>query len=357
VSDASCQLGEYGVALIKNGTKLSTAGAVIQQIDWSRTLDAVSTASVNLITAGEDCCGQLGAVDHWNTDLVIFCNNPATNKDEVVWRGPVRKATFRRGSVLIEATDMLSWMQVRLLEQAFDFVSKDTVDIFEALLTYAMTKDPANIPAYTLLKYTSGVIESRKVDPEALRMTFNVVSEMLDAGLDITTYGSTIIAGTPAFGTLELKDTDVVGNVEVVKEGDDFANRVLANASRDIVGTFPPGAPSAVNGYPLVETLVSDTQLQDQASAQAAAQARYDFSSKGVRRVRAGGGLILLPSSKINAKTLIAGQLFNFQATETCYTARETMRLGRLGVTITKGQQTATIDLQPAGAFQGGATL
>lgn len=357
MSAPTCQLGEYGIALIKNGVRLGTAGAKIQQIDYSRVLDASSDGSVNLITAGADCCGQLAAVDHWNTDLVIFCQNPNTNRDEVVWRGPVRKATFRRGSVFIEAKDNLAWLERRLLEQSFDFVDEDVVDQFEALLEYAMRKDPANIPTYTLLKYTSGVTESRKIDTKALRMTWNVVSEMLKTGLDVTTFGSTIIAGVPAFTTLDLKDTDVIGNVEVVKDGEEFADRVLANASRDIVGIFPPGAPTGINGYPLVETLVNDSQLQDEASAVNAAEAYFAFSGKGVRRVRANGGLILLPSSKIDARTLIAGQLFNFAATETCYKATETMRLGRLSVTVGKGYEKATIDLQPVGALQGGDTL
>lgn len=351
-----CRLDDYGAALIKNGTRLNTAGAALNRIEWSRVVDASSTAKLDLITAGAGCCGQLGAVDHWNTDLVIFVKGD-TGRDEVVWRGPVRKASYRHGSVSIEATDVLSWLQVRVLEQDFDFVASDVVDIFESLASYALLKDPASVPAYSILKYATGVVESRKVDAASLRMAMNVVQEMLDSGLDITTYGSTIIAGTPAFTTIDLLDTDVIGDVEVVKDGDEFLSRAIANASRDIVGVWPEGPPAGANGYPLVEGLVVDSQLPDIASAQAAARARYDFAAPGVRRVRAAGGLVLKPGSKIDVKTLIAGQLFNFAATETCYGATETLRLGKLTVTVTKRLQTATIDLQPTGGLQAGATL
>ena len=46
-----------------------------------------------------------------------------------------------------------------------------------------------------------------------------------------------------------------------------------------------------------------------------------------------------------------------FTATETCYDATETLRLGKLEVTVSKGRERAVIDLQPAGTLSGGNTL
>lgn len=353
----SCQLEDYGVAFVKNGVKLKTAGARLEKVRWSRVLDGVSTAEVVLKTPGEDCCGQLGAVDHWNTEMLIFATSQTTGKDEVLWRGPCQVPDYGRGEVIVTAVDVLGWLQVRILEKQFSFVNKDASDIFVELATYALTKDAKNIPDYSFLTLPSGTIESRDIDPASLRMTWNVVQEMLDAGLDVTTFGSKIVVGIPAFTTLELRDTDVKGDVRLIKDGKEFGNRIVGNASRDVVGIYPPGPPSGVNGYPLVEVVASDTQLVDQASAEAASKARYDFSANGIRRVRASGGLELLPTSGIDVKRLLAGQLFNFAATETCYAARETLRLGKLDVTVTAGRQTATIDLQPVGSVQGGNTL
>lgn len=352
-------LRSYGIALVKNGVKLGTAGAQISRIEYDRVVDGISKARIDLVTAGDNCCGQLAAVDHWNTDLIITTYNPETSKDEVLWRGPVRKPTFRRGSVTIEATDVLSWLQVRMLERDFAFVNQDTSDIFIDLATYALTKDPHHHPVYEFVRYLSGTTESRNVEASALRMTWNVVTEMLNAGLDVTTFGSRIVVGIPAFTAIELRDTDVQGTnpAEIAKDGDEYLNRAIGNASRDIVGIYPPGAPTGVNGYPLVEGVVVDSQLPDIASATAAAKARYDFAAGGVRRVRASGGLILLPSSGIDHRKLIAGQIFNYSATETCYAAKESLRLGRLANVVEKGGERVTIDLQPVGGLQGDATL
>lgn len=345
-------LGQYGIALIKNGVKLSTAGAKITRIEYGRKLDAISDAKIELSTAGKNCCGQLAAVDHWNTDLVITAVNSSTGEDEVLWRGPVIKPVYRKGSMTIIAKDVLAWLERRLIEQDFDFpAGTDTSDIFISLANYAYSKDPTDIPVFEIKRYNSGTLEARKVEAASQRMTWNVVSEMLDAGLDVTTFGKYIVVGLPNFSTFKLDDTKVLGEVEIEKDGDEFADRVVANASRDITGIFPPGPPAGANGYPLVEGTVVDSQLPDIASAEAAAKARYDFAAQGVRRVRASGGLQLLPNSKIDPRTLLAGQLINFAATETCYKASETLRVGGLTVVVEKGKETATIELQPMGAI------
>lgn len=350
-----CRLGEYGVLLIKNGRRLAFAGARPSVITYGRKLDDVSKAKVSFVTAGDDCCGQLGGADHWNTDLVIFAEDPSDGLDKVVWRGPVEDVEHGNGVVDVIANDVLAWMQVRMLLDNMNFDNMDVIDIFEALYSYVNACDPANPITYALHKTSSGVRESRKIDAAAARFAWSVVQEMLPAGLDISTYGGTILAGIPGFGSIKLSDRDVLGDVRVIKDGKQFANRAIANASKDIVGVWPPGPRGGANGYPLVEASVVDSQLTDSASAVTAAKARHDYSSKGVRRVIASGGLELKPATleRINLRTLLAGQMFDFTAYETCYSATETLRLGSLDVTVTKGGEKGVISLQPVGELAG----
>lgn len=353
----SCSLRDYSVSLTKNGRELTIGqNASLQRIQYGRRLDAISTASVLINTPSEDCCGQLAAADHWNTDLIISSRNDATGLDEVVWRGPCKKPRYRRGQVQIDASDVLVWLQVRAMLNDLTFTSLDVSDIFIGIWNDAVVAiDP---PVHSIARFDSGLVESRKIEASSQRMGWNVVSEMLEAGLDVTTFGSQVVVGVPAFTAINLKDTDVVGEVEVVKDGDEFGNRIIAGASRDIVGIFPPGPRQGRNGYPLVEVIVSDSQLSDQQSADNAAKARYDYSGeRGVRRVVAEGGLKLLPTSGIDVRRVIAGQLINFAATETCYTATETFRLGSLDVVVEKAIEDVTIGLQPLGGVAGGATL
>lgn len=352
MSSPTCRLGEYGVALVKRGEKLSTAGAKPTRIEYGRKMDDSARAEVRFVTAGDNCCGQLGSVNHWDTDLVVTAINTELGQDEVMFRGPVLTTTYGKGYATVEAYDVLKWLEHREIETDFNFPSQDVSDIFIALATYSYDKEPQAQfdPRYSIVRYDSGVSEARVVEAASNRMAWNVIQEMLQAGLDVTTVGSRIIVGVPNFATFNLTDKQVAGEVQVVKDGAQFANRVLANASRDIVGVYPPGVPVADANFPLVEAQIVDSQLPDTSSAIAAAKARYDFGGEnGVVRVKASGGLQLLPNSNINPRTLIAGQLIRFTATETCYKASEVLRVGSLNVVVEKGSEIATIDLQPIG--------
>lgn len=345
----SCVLGDYTVSFIKHGQRLSIPNAELTSLTFNRKLDAISDASIEMVVGGLDCCGQLGAIDHWNTDMVISVSSIEAG-EEILWRGPVDEPSYVKGKFKCTAKDVLNYLDVRIIEQDFNFPEgTDVSDIAIALITYALTKDPRYTPIYEIKRYTSGTAEARIVDASALRMTLAVVQEMLDTGLDITTFGKYIVVGLPNFATFDLDDTQVLGDTGVSKPGSEFGNRIVANASRDIVGIYPPGPPTGDDDYPLVEHTISDGQIQDIPSAENAAKARWDYGSKGVRRVRAQGGLQLLPSSQIDPRTLIAGQLIRFTATETCYSATETLRVGSLTITVGAGSEKATIELQPIG--------
>lgn len=346
---SDCQLGDYQIILEKNGRKLSSGQASLERIEYGRTLDAPSRANCSFVTNGPDCCGQLGAIDHWNTEMIV------TVDDSVMWRGPVAKPIYSRDRVRIEAIDNLKWLDLRLIKYDKTYNAEDVSDIFIDI--WERTVMSIDAPTASIVRYLSGVQETRKVEAKAHRSGWSVVSEMLDQGLDVTTFGSRVIVGLPAFGVLNLTDDDVQGDIEIVKDGDEFANRVIADAASNTSATYPPGDPVGGLGYPLVETVLSDSQLQDTQSAENAAKARWDFSNRGVRRVQSTGGLILLPSSNINPRLLVPGQLFNFTSLQTCYKATETLRLGSLNIIVGAGTEVASIDLQPLGGVQGLATV
>lgn len=340
----TCALGNYEVFLEKQGRSLSPGLAQLTRIAYSRVLDAPSDASVSFATTGTDCCGQLQAVDHWNTDLIVASGS------QVVWRGPVKDVIYRHGSVDVIASDVLEWMQVRIVPEDLTYTDEDMSDIFIGVWNSAV--DSVDSPTHSIVRFPSGVTQSRTIEASALRTAWNIASEMLETGLDVTTFGSQIVVGIPTFDPITMTDADVQGDIEVVKDGDAFANRVIANASADITASYP-ALRQGSNGYPLVETTISDSQLPDAQSAENAAKSRYDFSAMGVRRVRANGGLVLLPSAKLNHKTVIAGQPITFTSTQTCYQATETLRLGRLDVLVEANTEIATIDLQPYGSVAG----
>lgn len=351
--DHPCEEMGYDIQLVRGGQEIPRGQkSRLARLDYSRVLDAISTASVDIYTPCYESCGQLAIVDHWNTDLAITHGPSRT----VVWRGPVTKVRYRKSSVIVEAEDLLAWATKRIVPETID-IDGDVSEIAEALWQAAVAS--VNEPYHKLIVNTSGVTEQRKVTADQRRKLWNVYQEMLTAGLDVTTFGSRVLLGMPQFTPITMDDSMVIGDVEVVKDGEDMANRIIGDASADIVGIYPdqPRSKGGTNNYPLLEEVLTDGGLQTQASVDNAAKARYDFSSRGIRRVQATGGLRLLPSSQIDPKKLIAGQLVNFTAKETCYTATETLRLGNLRIEAVGGEESATIDLQPLGSVPGAATV
>lgn len=352
--DVPCEALGYDIMLVKNGRVISRGGqSELIRIDWQRILDQISVASVEIFTSCVEACGELPLADHWNTRLFVTFGPEKT----VVWSGPVSKVRYLKGRVIIEARDNLAWATKRRVRADMTQTNMDVCDIAAALWAAWITSIGPPSANDTLI-YTGGVVESRETKASQNRKVWNVFAEMLDTGLDVTTFGSKVLFGLPQFTPLILDDTMVSGQVEVFKDGEDMATDVVADASNDIVGHYPPGpVQNSLNGYPLLEEVVTDSGLQDQASVDNAARARQQFSAMGIRRVRAEGGLILLPTSNIDPKKLIAGQLFNFTATETCYQATETLRLGKLDISVAGGRETATIDLQPLGSVPNSGTV
>ena len=350
--DVPCEELGYNIQLIKNGRTITRGQqSALININYSRVLDNISTAGCEILTPCTEACGELPIADHWNTDFVVT-HGPM---NEVMWRGPVTKVRYRHDRVLIEAKDLFAWATKRVVPVD---VTQTTMDVSEmAAQLWELSVNSVDAPSNEVLIYPQGITESRETKKSQHRKLWNLYTEMLNTGLDITTFGSRVLFGLPVFQPMFLTDAMIQGDVEVVKDGDDMANYVYEDAAKNIVGIWPPGPRVGSNGYPLLEESLSDSGIQDQISAENAARARYNFSAMGIRRVVAQGGLVLQPAANIDHKKLIAGQLFNFAAGEMCYSATETLRLGALNVSIAGGLETATIDLQPLGSFGGEGTV
>lgn len=344
MSDNPC-VSDYDVSLIKMGVPLAAGKSRIEKLNWGRSLDQISRAGVSFITAGDDCCGQLDLVDHFNTDLVVSTDG------NVRWRGPVTRVEYSRGRVNVEAADLLEWLNVRFIRDNLVFSSQDVSNIFVGIWNSAVNSIDA--PVHELIVRPSGVIESSSFKANNNSIAMKKVREMLDSGLDLTTVGSRILVGIMSQSPIELGMNDVQGNVTIVKDGDIFANRVATDASNGNVGIYPSGTAKGINGYPLVEYSNYAPNITDISGATNASKSRYDLTGRGVRRVHADGGLVLLPSINRNPRDWIAGMPINFTADETCYKLTETFRLGSINFEVSAGRETATIELQPLGALQG----
>lgn len=344
--EAFCEELGFDIELMKDGREVVRGQqSRLRTLSYGRVTSAVSTATVEIFVPSRECAGSLAVADYDNTTLTI---TEGTNE---AWYGRVSAVEYSIDSVVIEAEDLLSWLNRRLLRTDLIYTTPEAIELI-ALEIYnqvVMSVDPPEVVLHT---YLSGIAEARQMLGSQNRYGWSIISEMLETGLDVTTFGRQILFGLPNFGKpINMTDQDVIGDVRVRKDGADAGNFVVVDAQNDTAATYPP-VRERTNGYPVVDVVISDGQITDATSAASAAKARYDWSARGVRRVKASGGLVLSPNSKIDARKLIAGQPINFTATQTCYTATETLRLGSVQTQVAAGVRQDTIDLQPLGSYQ-----
>ena len=104
--------------------------------------------------------------------------------------------------------------------------------------------------------------------------------------------------------------------------------------------------------YPLVQDLVYNETLQSNASAEATAKSRYEYSSGIVPRVVRAGDALQLRQGAVDIRKLIPSCIVNLDVThELCLDEKQQFRLGAVDVTFSGGIETITVALQPLGTI------
>lgn len=345
MADVYCEDHDYEILLEKDGQTISRGQkSRLRTVSYGRVLDGISTAEVDIKVPGADCLGQLGAVDHWNTTLTVL------HRDTEVWHGPVKQSRIALNGdyCRINAVDLLGWGDKRYPREDITYTDEDLSTIGRGVFEHCVMGVDA--PDARIHEWPSGIRASREMLVSQNRKCWAILSEMLDTGLDVTTFGRQVLFGLPLFEVKHITNRDIIGDVELVRDGDDMATWVAMDAQNKIMGSYPDER-RGQNGYPLLEEIMSDSQLTDEESALAAAKRRYEWSQNGVRRVRADGGLQITPTSKLDARTLICGQPINFTSEDMNVGPTETLRLGSVNVQVDSAGEAATIDLQPLGNY------
>lgn len=211
-------------------------------LQWNRVLDDISTASVQVALTGsgdDPCCECLADIHPWCAELAIY------RQGILEWIGPITRVTYSRTLVSIEAEDMLAWLRVRVPQGVFDNVgSPDEIgDIALQMLTVAFAeKDPCLLDyvVQTDLNIRPTLFSDMEFSAEqfpAYEGTFfDWFLDLSEVGLDFTTIGRSILIGgsnfnLPPLGT--LMDHHILGDIEIVRDGELFANRWYIRHEQD----------------------------------------------------------------------------------------------------------------------------
>lgn len=240
--------GETKVFIISNclaGGSNNTPLVDAKEIQWSRKVNDLSEAKVIIAVTGEaDCCEYL-------RDTYPWCNYLRIVRDEeIVWEGPITNVIFRTEEVEIEAMDPLAWLLVRIPPKTFvnnvasGLPAMWITDIGKIVLEAAFSEhDPCVLENLVQTDVNLGLRSGSPITrvgegklPAFSGTYFDWLTTLSESGLDYTVVAGQVFLSLnkPKLGSLgTLRDSHIVGDIEVHRDGFVQANRVWVRYVED----------------------------------------------------------------------------------------------------------------------------
>lgn len=373
VTDIQCFVtGKCGGPTVCALTNIST-------VEWNRILDGISTAKVEVPVAigaggGNPCCRCLADVEPWCHELHIWRNG------EEVWCGPILNVVYGFEKVVINAMDVLGWLTVRVSEGLISYgipnaqgvittPAAEVTDIAMNILTVAFAdEDPCVLEwVYQTDLPLNGGTRPTKQGPVPARFeafsetAFSQLDTLSDLGLDYTTLGRRIILSVSGENEQRvartLTDQNILGEIEVTKDGLLAANRVFARyegddtaatctANNSDVVPCPAIAESEQFCYGPIEILRDDAASLNFSAASQIAQKYADAGSPIPRTISFPGGSRLHPDTPFGINEIIPGNIMRVVLTNLCFPVANDFKIQQLTYQLnTEGEESVSLDL------------
>ena len=323
-------------------------GSVIAELNpvsgsFTRDVDATSTLEMTGVTSGllgESCCDNWDEVYPWNTEIIVYRDG----RD--AWCGPVTGVEFGYGTVKVTAADLTAWWDRRVLPADLNFVNVDIATIFETVATAAMSTDP--VANFNITTTPTGILGSRTYLQTDYKYANDLLGELAKTGIDYSAYGRTILCGgeqVPADPYVVLTDEFWVQPPTISARGNDQATQVIV-LGKGVTGIATATA-AYTNFYGLLVRTFSENEIEDAASAQAAANTRLALLQDQLY-IEAGTGGGLKPTAPITLPELIPGIRVRVDSSASCRQVVADFRLKSVKVGF---DGSVSIDLQPLGTI------
>lgn len=331
----------------RGGAQLYWQPRQLGPLRWTRVTDNPSVASVLLPKPprhGIDW-GKLGELQDWAHETSIY------RGDELVWQGPVRQVTESTSSVLVEAVDVVGWLD-RLPNQLPYTLTGDLATIASAIITNGLAADDPNIGAHVQATATGVVAERVANLPESV-MVGNELRELARNGLDFTTVGRRLILGPEAMPTqaaARLTSAHFASDLQVIRAGGDTVTRAI------VIGEGVKGTAGGVDPHRgLLAKIVKADGTLTTAAATARAASLVAAARPPLLVVKVPDGATLRPTAPVAMRQLVCGQRIDVAVEGYALPAEAALRLSQVAVDYDneRGERVA-VSLAPVGGTDGG---
>ncbi len=346
---APCQLGcsEDTRVYIKDRCGASTVGDITDSVSflkYGRELDDDSECEVSVHfesdAAGRMCCETLAKTRTWRHEIAV------ERDGEPVWEGPIINISYQRSIGHVVARDIVAWLDVRVIHNAYEFVGVDLSTIAQTVIEDAVgAHDDVCVLQYMSVT-PAGAVRDMSVRTRQ-RTAGEVLRELAQSGLDFTVVGRSLVIGADfAFGPVgPLTDGHFLNDVEVEERG-------LAAATKWYhPGTGVVGSCGGVDPYlGLIERAVENfAESTDQAFLDEASCFRLSTSNPPPLHVNIPDGAQLSPDAPVCPRLLVPGTLVDLDISETCRPARVRQRLTAVQFRNDDKTEQVSVTIAPAG--------
>jgi hypothetical protein len=329
--------GQYRVMVSDVGGGRFVGELPVESVQWQRVLDATSEASVRVRhAAAPDCCGVLGDIRAWRSELVILrCDQP-------VWSGPVQTVTYGRDYTTVVARDVTAWLAHRLVHTAHSHpAGTDLSAIANALIADAFAPHDPQVVDYVITSPT-GITTERAYAADT-GPVLDHLGELAKTGLDWTALGHRIVLGRAPWSRIPaLACSDFLGELVVTEDG-------YASLTRSVVvGSGVTGESGGVHSYyGLLESVEAQDGITTIAAAQTRAKAVLAGAAPNPLIVSPPQGVQLSPLAAVGIDDLVAGALVPVVLECVCRPTRTDLVLRDVTVTAGGGSESVSVTLAP----------
>lgn len=319
----------------RTGATVSVA-EVLVEVEWTRVLDDVSTARV-VIHPDRDCCAQLDRVRTGRHRLLLWRDGQA------VWEGMIVRAEWTVGAFEAEAVDVLGWLDLRTPHRDMDFEDSDLVDIAEWLIKDAFRPDD---PGHTVQVIAPTRIRGSRSYLQDEGPTGDHLRDLAETGLDYTAVGKRIVLMPEDWCEQvgALTDADFPDGLTVAEDGVSLVTRWVVFGADGVKGEAGGEHPY----YGLVERVVEEPSILDDASANAAARSRLRHSMPAPVWLDT-QQVTLSPDAAVTVPSLVPGWCVDVTTTATCRLISQRMKIQNLRVRENERGEQVAVQLAPSG--------
>ena len=350
---------------------------------WGRTLNAVSEANISVAKRSmtPECCQAVGATEPWIHELTLYRDT------ELVWQGPVRRTVEDRESFVIEAVDVLGWLEKLVNTWVVRYVAasgsddpgpppangryrRPVTEIAQNIIRLNLMDSGLSVPPdwpnifdFIVRRDTTAAIRFEKDGSSNTSIwteyVLFILDELTKRGLQYSTVGRSILLMDPTTtATLPMARMsldDIAGNVEVIRDGTSTA--VLGFATNQKTDNITGGRTVIVGEtgteYGRLDTLVK-LQTDEDASAgeideeleQAAEDALAGRYPTPIA-ISVPDGAQLSPTAPVQIHELVCGWRIDMETRDFCTQIGQPFLLTDVAVQWDQGQEKIAISLTP----------